>query len=698
MRAIRILEKFATHVLLVISFWVSPSYGSDSLRIGLAVQLSDRIDMTKIRSRLAEAIVQHSTLKIVHLDSLDADLFRSARISDPVRNRLRDQQLAAISLCTIQGDSSVSIELACADSFHVVRLAMVPLNAWDQADFAENIGQLIEKMLAIEKLFPKKFRIVVTRSEELARHSPLDSLEHKLIDSLKAIAANPLFAKVEVVFNSSDEQFSHQDRQGKMAEKYAEDLVLSWRVETATSSQSCFRPYLLVARRQTNAQLRSDAQPILSGKTCRLYQFQLPAIEPNNISVIVDFIRGYFLLAAKQYAEAADYFRHVQHFSGYFHLAECYWNQGLLFERDPSLAQADRHHAIQFWQRALSLAEDQHESAPVQNNIGAVFQFNRQQDSAMVYYQRAYSSLSNASDHESYIHIAQNLGNGYLMAGQWKQALDIFQSSIQAMEQAKDSMHLATTYENLGQIYQLLYQRNKAIVYYQKALELHEKMLDEPAMVNALILLGNAHQENKDFSLAISHFRQSLNLSLKNHHEPKIADSYDHLGLAFQQAGNLDSAIYYFEKSHEQYRILDNKSGIFQTLLHQASVLQKQKLADRAIDCYERALALLGEGVSIAAKAQIYDRLGDVYNQQNNLIPALDYYHQAASIYEKSGNFEFLALVLFNMGLIKLKQNDYSEGYQLLKKAVAIDEQHGFNNLSGEKSFLDQVETLLRQN
>lgn len=404
------------------------------------------------------------------------------------------------------------------------------------------------------------------------------------------------------------------------------------------------------------------------------------------------------MLRVKQYPDAMQYFSSLKSFSASFHLAESHWDQGLVFERESSKARVDRQNAIRFWRDALSLSKNDYESALVLNNIGAAFQINQQQDSAIAYYQRAYSSLTKFRDHEAYIHIAQNLGNAHLMAGQWKQALQIFESTVETMEQAKDSIYLAATYENLGQIYQLLYQRNKAIAYYQKALALHEQLNNETGMISSLSLLGNAHQENKEFPLAIRFFRQSLALSIQTHHEPKTADGYDHLGLAFQQAGELDSALFYFEKSHNLYRILDHKRGIIQTLLHQAAVLQKQKLAARAISCYEQALELLGDDDSVAAKAQIYDRLGDAYNQQNNLIPALDYYQQAASLYEQTGNFEFLSLVLFNMGLIKLKQNDYSEGYQLLKKAIAIDEQHGFNNLEGEKIFLDQVESVLKQN
>ena len=119
---------------------------------------------------------------------------------------------------------------------------------------------------------------------------------------------------------------------------------------------------------------------------------------------------------------------------------------------------------------------------------------------------------------------------------------------------------------------------------------------------------------------------------------------------------------------------------------------------EQAISLYEKAIEVIGGNNSRFIKAQIYDRMGDIYNNQDNLIPAMDYYQQAADLYETAGNFEILSLVLYNMGLIKLKQNDYAEGYQLLKKAMTLDEEHGFNNLSGEQDFLDLLEGILERN
>ncbi len=688
--------------LVVIHFGIAKGYSADSLRIGLMVRPSNSFDMTGIENRLADAIAQHTSLKVIAFDSMNVGIIHSGQLSDDVKKWLINQHVFGLMLCDIEEDSLVTIMLASTGGSRIFQLAPIAFETMNDPESLSRFARSVNKFFEIQKQFPGRFGIFVARNGESLRDPEADKFMQVVMDSLTSLAKNPLFANIELIPDQSNLLVGDElpiRLLEKIGEGYSAAIVLSGMMKRVPGSQQLlYSPYFLIPKLKAQLRPWSNEQSILQGKICRLRRFDLPAISPNDVSSVVDFLKGYFLLTAKQYAEAAEQFCRLPSFASDFHLAECYWYQGTQLDRDTSLAQTDRQNALRFWQHALSFANDRYDSALTLNNIGAVYQINRHRDSTMIYYLRAYSLRVDVNDHEDFIRIAQNLGNGYLMMGQWNQALDIFQSTIEAIKQVNDSLNLATTYENLGQIYQLLYQGNKATEYYQKALELYKKLNDEAGIANAWMLLGNIHQENKEYSLAIDYFRQYLDLSLKNHHEPKLAEGYDHLGLAFQQSGNLDSALIYFQKSYELYHMLGNKAEILQTLLHQAAVLQKQKLADRAIHCYEQALESLGENYSIATKAQIYDRLGDVYNQQNNLIPAFDYYRQAASLYEQSGNFELLALVLFNMGLIELKQNDYSEGYQLLKKAIAIDQKYGFNNLEREKIFLDQVESMLKQN
>jgi len=61
-------------------------------------------------------------------------------------------------------------------------------------------------------------------------------------------------------------------------------------------------------------------------------------------------------------------------------------------------------------------------------------------------------------------------------------------------------------------------------------------------------------------------------------------------------------------------------------------------------------------------------------------------------------NYESLSLILFNMGLIHLKNNEYGDGYNFLKRAIEMDKEHGFNNLSNEQDFLQEIHDLLNKN
>ena len=110
---------------------------------------------------------------------------------------------------------------------------------------------------------------------------------------------------------------------------------------------------------------------------------------------------------------------------------------------------------------------------------------------------------------------------------------------------------------------------------------------------------------------------------------------------------------------------------------------------------YEQNLIIaedLGDEPSIA---KVYDRMADIYNSQEKLEQALAYYERSAEIYEQLQFHETHALILYSMGLIKLKQNDMAAGYRLLKRALEIDRQYGFFNLEAEQEFLDNLELLL---
>lgn len=691
-------------IIHVLPLFSKTGYGLDSLKVGLVFQTLEQDRSDSLSNQFIRMVKENSQLKIVVIDSMESITFEPFAIDSTRQAALRQQQIQGFIVCKVSGVNNINkmgIEAFILDNREQTKFEEIDLEPENLPDRLIAIVREIEAFFQHQKNSKNIFRIIFAPLSEPGSDSSQVHFKRSLFDSLKKISSSPLFSKIKFIpyaINSANKSNWDESSLKKFAESNQAHLILAGKINKDGEHNDIYNPHLIILKLNDPQHPVYTDDRILSGKTCQIKQFDLPAVVFESVFNLTDFIKSYFLIQEKKYSDAIEHLKNLQSLPTYFYLAESYFYHGATIEHDPSMARADWDSSIFYWQRCLSLTDSYWDSVCTNNNLGVVFQLSGQMDSAIVYFSKANSNWTEIVDNKDVIQISHNLGNSYLLSGQWKKALDVFQSSVHTMEELKDSLSLAITYENLGHIYQLIFQRNKAINYYQKAHELRDKMQDEAGIANSLMFLGNAYLGNKDFQLAKDNFKQSLVLNLKIHHEPQLANVYDNLGQVFEDTGELDSALFYFQKSYETYDMLDDRNGSVQTMLHEASVYQKQKKSDSAIALYEKAIGVIGDNNSRFLKAQIYDRMGDIYNNQDNLIPAMDYYQQAADLYETAGNFETLSLVLYNMGLIKLKQNDFANGYQLLKKAIKLDEDHGFNNLSGEQGFLDQLEGVLRKN
>ncbi len=679
-------------------------YCSDSLKVGLVFEAKVDNETDSLTKQLVQELFKSSQLKTVNCDTIDAIAFEPFAIDSTRLIALKNQQFHGIILCKISRSDSVNkliFQVLAFENLKQKKIEAIDLNQKNLSDKLVAVVREIEKFFLPYRKSKSTLRILFAPTIHSKTDSSQILFQRSIFDSLKKLSTFPRFSKIEFEFLANDSIIQKNWTDStfqKIGKSHHAQLIISGKIDKDKKQNVLYYPRLVILK-QNNVQkpIYTD-DSVLSGKTCQISQLDFPAVSLKNLFEVTDFIKGYFLIQEKKYSDVIEQCKMLQSFPAHFYLAVSYLYRGATIEHDPSLTRADCDSSIFYWKKCLQQIQSNWDSVCTNNNLGVAFQLSGQMDSALVYFSKANSRWIEIPNNEDFIQISHNLGNIYLLKGQWKKALDIFQSTVQAMEQSNDSLNLAITYENLGHIYQLIYQRNKAINYYQKALELRKKMHDEAAMANSFNFLANAYQGNKDFQLAKNYFKKSLALNLKIHHEPQLASAYDNLGQVFQDTDELDSALFYFQKSYETFDMLDDKDGSVQTMLHQASAYQRQKMSDKAISLYEKALEMIGDNNSRSLKAQIYDRLGDIYNNQNNLIPALDYYQQATELYERMGNQEILSLILYNMGLIKLKQNDYAEGYQLLKRAVRIDEDHGYNNLSREKIFLNQLEGILKRN
>ncbi|MCU0643801.1 MAG: tetratricopeptide repeat protein [bacterium] len=532
--------------------------------------------------------------------------------------------------------------------------------------------------------------------------SLLISSRQNISDSLQVFLASPLFSNISVQ-NLENESIAKlaPGNEGKLkqfADKNSINLMIFGKLEFDANHSISLHPSLFV-NEPTPAEKKDIAtENSLTGKTCRINQIHLPKISADALESFFNFIAAHYFLSQKNFDATIGILITDSTFAGRFFLAESYLRRGISHDKNLTAAKKDWDSSLVALKMCSLLAESSLDSICVYNNSGVAFQLLGELDSAIVCFTKAMSSFRQSVSSRERIKIANNLGNIYLLSGQWKQALDVFQSNLEEVKNSGDSLNLAETYENLGDIYQLILQRNKAIQYYTSALEIRKSMNDDAGKATCFQLLGNVYLGKNEHETAKHHFKEGLALNLKLQNEPRVADSYDLIGQVFQDAGVADSALIYYQKSMSNYELLGDEIGYLRSLLHQASVHQKEKKIDEALALYDKALERATDQDSRNIQAQIYDRLGDIYNSRDDLITAYDYYKQSTELYEELQNYESLSLILFNMGLIHLKNNEYGEGYQILKRAIEMDKEHGFNNLSNEQDFLQEVLDLLNKN
>ena len=697
--------------LLLLNFQIlfSQTKGSsDSLKIGLVLTTSKLNNIDSLSAQIIGTFSKCSDFNIVLIDpalSLSIDPFAPDSV---VLAALQQEKFHGLILCEFLVEDSIRAAKITAMKANGINPGDSTKFEFVTDDFSSELDPIVRKLVAYFQSQERPLngvRVMLTGLKISGTDSIFVNYRQALIDSFISIFQSPRFANIQikaVKFDSAEspiQQYAWNDSSSDSSLRPQDvDLIISGKIDYDDEKCLAYFPIVEINENYESAHHQFEKSETLTGKTCLIDRFSLNPVTVAGLNPISDFVVAYISFQNKRYTDAIEQLKNNSSLVHHFYLAESYLHRGLTYQHDLAAARADWDSCLIYLNKSLSHAESLSDSSCINNNLGVSYQMLGLIDSAVVSYSKAYTDLKSNSLVDGFVRAANNLGNIYLLRGRWNDALDIFQSGVEFMEQGGDSLNLAATYENLAIIYQLIMQRTRAITYYNRALEIRKAMDDRAGMARSYFYLGDVYQEMNDFEKAKEFYRQDLAFNTILHNEPRLAETYDRLARVFQQSQVQDSALVYFQKSYDTFEMLDDWHGLTRSLVHQAAFRQKQKNFEQAITLYERALRLAMDNNSKPDLAKIYDRLGDIYNFQDNLISAYDHYEQAAAIYEQLENFETLSLILFNMGLIQLKQHDYDGGYELLKRAVAIDQERGFNHLNGEKDFLKQLEGILGKN
>ncbi len=183
---------------------------------------------------------------------------------------------------------------------------------------------------------------------------------------------------------------------------------------------------------------------------------------------------------------------------------------------------------------------------------------------------------------------------------------------------------------------------------------------------------------------AIESARSGLYLSKKIGFDRGAFENSFSLASAFQGQAQFDSAVFYFHYAKgvaEKREDLSGQSEVCSSLGHS---FMRKSMMDSSRYFLDRGLALAKEVHNYRIEAGIYNNYGNVFLEESNYQKALDYFVQAAKLYENPLNDEKgQCLALSNIGNVEYRLGNYDQALDYANQSMVIAKRKSFTSSIG---------------
>ncbi|MGA9351432.1 MAG: tetratricopeptide repeat protein [Anaerolineae bacterium] len=245
-----------------------------------------------------------------------------------------------------------------------------------------------------------------------------------------------------------------------------------------------------------------------------------------------------------------------------------------------------------------------------------------------------------------------------------------------ALELAESEEELSTIHEGLGDVYALVGKHSKAIESYKSVLDCGGEVLDKRRVAEIHRKMGRLYERNGEHDLALEHFRTGKGIIESD--GPSLEMVRLDSGVAFLgiRQGQYEEAIRLCQRSLDMVEELpenaDSRKERARIYNNLGSVYLNWNDYPRAIEHFEKSLAIRLENKDMHDAAIIYNNLGVAYERQGNYDKAFEYHHQSFELKRETGDIYGLAISHTNLGLILYRREDYTQALNHLEEAVSI--------------------------
>ncbi len=253
---------------------------------------------------------------------------------------------------------------------------------------------------------------------------------------------------------------------------------------------------------------------------------------------------------------------------------------------------------------------------------------------------------------------------------------------IKALAYTREALHLATeindqkgmaaSYNNLGIIYRNQGALDKALEYYIISLKIYETLKNKEGIATTKNNISNIYSIKKDFAQAMKYLEESYNLFVELKDPKKIIGSMNNLGNINIEIQLFEKAMKYFSQASQ----LSEKMGLKFTdpLINMGNIYFKQGNYQRAVEQYEKALALEREKGNKLGALNVLTNLGITFARAKQPKPALQYLSQAEALCQELQAYSFLPSIYKASAENLATQGDWKAAYDMQQKYDEVRE------------------------
>lgn len=300
----------------------------------------------------------------------------------------------------------------------------------------------------------------------------------------------------------------------------------------------------------------------------------------------------------------------------------------LLLSLSTKIGANNTEEMIRCGQEALAISEAIDSSSGLAKSytlIGLGFQYSAENDSALIYYERALQSYLELDDENNYgevlskmgmlcamqtdfgmaiehlnvaLEIGERLGDQVLLmkannnVGEvhmaqllYDEALEFYGKAVELAQNLEDTFSLATIYKNIGGIHYQLANDNEAYRSYKKALNFHRSgAIDDPrTRLYLLVGIGNVATYLEKYKEALSVFREAEDIAQQTNLPRALINIYVSFSHCYKTMGDnsgkktyYDQSLYYSKKglliaqetnlAQEEYQALIGMTNIYESI------------------------------------------------------------------------------------------------------------------------------------